>query len=627
MYLWYNGVKGVKIMIQVREQYGNIYVRILDTGQTFDKTLEKILKIKGRSFKQTTGEWMFGKESLGDLLRHFDNQIIWVQPLQEIVKDMDIDDELVKKHLSWLDDDDFKDWKLKPYPYQRVGAHYLADRGRAALFDGVGLGKTVQILGASQILMNRGKAQRVLVVTLASLKRQWAKEVEKFTNDKALYVYGPPQKRKKIIREFGRRNDIKYLIINYEVLRNEEYRNLIKEIPFDIVALDEAQKIKSGVEDRYLGIKPSQTALGCYDLNHIPYRFIATATPIQSKAEEIWSLFHFVDPNILGPWEVFRERYCKYHPRYGITGSQNLGELYYRISPYFIRRTKECPEVQQQLPKVQHSHIFLEMTDEQIKIENTILAKLEEIREEMKNITGSRINGNLMTPEEIYDGIQQGLITFLVENCDSPMLLAHEESSNMAKQILNQAGVDYKKLKRSPKLENLKEFAMQILNDEPNSKVVIFTEFERMARIIRDELPYSVMYTGQLSEREKQRAVESFRNDPNVKFFVSTSAGSTGLNLQVANYMIHFDMPFTATEIEQRNGRIDRTGNEFSNITIYYYIMSDSYEESMIELLFRKSQMANEILTGQAEKSSSRSQDVAKLAMQRMLRRKSKKVG
>ncbi|MFJ6277162.1 hypothetical protein [Bacillus thuringiensis] len=131
-------------MIQVREQYGNIYVKILDTQETFDYTLEKIRFIKGRIFNSKTGEWMFRKESIGDLLLHFSNQIIWDQPLKELIKDCDMNHELVNKHLSWEEDDnDFKTWSLKPYPYQKVGSHYLADRGRAAIFDGVGLGKKI----------------------------------------------------------------------------------------------------------------------------------------------------------------------------------------------------------------------------------------------------------------------------------------------------------------------------------------------------------------------------------------------------------------------------------------------------------------------------------------------------
>lgn len=614
-------------MIQVREQYGNLYVRILDTAETFDYTLEKIRNINGRSFNQMTGEWMFGKESIGDLLRQFDNQIIWNQPLREIVKKCEVEDELVLKHLSWEDDDDFKTWITKPYPYQKVGAHYLADRGRAAIFDGVGLGKTPQIIGACQILMNRGKARRVLIVTLNSLKRQWAREIEKFAGESAIAVYGAPSRRKKLIKGFASRNDVRYLVVNYETLRSAQYMKEIKKIKFDVVALDEAQKIKSGVRDPYLGITPSQNAAACYDLSHIPYRYIATATPVQSKAEEVWSLFNFVDPNILGSWEIFRERYCKYHPRYGITGAQNLGELYYRISPHFIRRTKEMPEIQQQLPKVAHSHIFLEMTDAQEKIQDHLMMKMEEIKDDSRKLSGSKvINGQLLSGEQLkeyYDGIIQGLQTFLIENCDTPELLAHPEASNMSKQIITELGLTEKEIKKSPKMEALKDFVKQVMNDEPNSKIVIFTEYERMARIIYDHVDHAVLYTGQISDREKDSVISRFREDPNTRIFISTRAGSTGLNLQVANYMWHFDLPYTATELEQRNGRIDRTGNQFPNITMYYSCMSDSYDEHMIEILFKKSELAKQILTGGVD-TTSKGKDVNKLALERMFRKKGK---
>lgn len=616
-------------MIQVREQYGNLYVRILDTYATFDYTLEKIRLINGRTFNMATGEWMFGKESIGDLLRHFDNQIIWNQPLREIVKNCQIEDELVLKHLSWEDDDDFKTWHVKPYPYQKVGAHFMADRGQAAIFDGVGLGKTPQIIGACQILMNRGVANKVLIVTLAALKRQWAREIEKFAGEQAIAVYGSPAKRKKLIKGFASRPDVKYLVVNYETLRSAQYMKEIKKIPFDVCALDEAQKIKKGVRDNFLDIQPSNNAAACYELKYIPYRFIATATPVQSKAEEIWSLYNFINPEILGPWEFFRERYCKYNNRFGITGSQNLDEIYQRISPYFIRRTKEMPEIQQQLPKVQHSHVFLDMTDTQIKIQNYLLDKLDEMKEASRGVSSSKVvNGMLLGPEqqkERYDGIIQGLQTFLVENADSPELLAHPDSSPMAHGIIRELGLSHKDVRKSPKMDNLKEFIGQIMNDEPSSKIVIFTEYEKMARLIYDNVDHAVLYTGQISEKEKDRAITNFREDPNTRIFISTSAGSTGLNLQISNYMIHFDLPYTWTDVEQRNGRIDRTGNPFPNITMYYYIMSESFDEHLLELLYKKDRTAHTILTGQAEKTSSKSPDVTKMALDKMFKNREKK--
>jgi len=210
-----------------------------------------------------------------------------------------------------------------------------------------------------EILKNQGKVNRGLIVTLSSIKSQWAKEVSKFTSHFATHAHGTEADRLKQLKAFKNDKSLTYFVINYEMLRNSKYLKLIKEIGFDAVALDEAQKIKSGVTDPILKMKPSQNAKGAYALKYIPYRFIATATPVQSKAEEIWSLFHFVDEDILGDWNYFREYFCKYHPRFGINGYKNQGELYYQIAPHFIRRTKKMPEIQQQLPKVKHDHVFL----------------------------------------------------------------------------------------------------------------------------------------------------------------------------------------------------------------------------------------------------------------------------
>lgn len=618
-------------MIQVREQYGNIYIRILDTAETFDMTLQRVTNIPNCTFITTTGEWMCGKEQLNYLLLNFDNQIIWNKPLSEIVGDMELNDDLVKKHLEWEKSDVFADFKIQPYPYQKVGAHFLADRGTAAVFDAVGLGKTLQIIGASHILFKRGytKNQRVLIVTLNSLKRQWAKEVEKFTQYKALAATGTASKRKKIIKGFNQRNDIQFLVINYELLRTKELFDLVYNCNFDIVALDEAQKIKSGVEDNMLNIQPSQVASACLGLDNIPYRFIATATPVTGKSEEIFSLYRFMNPNILGPWEQFRENYCKYHPRYGITGTQNLGQLYYAISPYFIRRTKEMPEIQQQLPKVSHDYVFLETTDGQIKVEDMLIQKLQDLKEQSKSIQGPKIiNGNLMSPDqqsEYYDGMIQGIYTFLIENCDIPSLLSHEEASNMSKALLTESGISQKEAGKSPKMDYVKDLVKQMLIDEPSGKIVLFTEYERMARIILNEFKdIGVLYSGQISEKQKDYVVERFRNDPETKIFVGTRAASTGLNLQVANHLIHFDLPFAATDIEQRNGRIDRSGNLFPNITIHYLIMEGSYEEQLLETLQRKSTVESEVLTG--NKASSTVKNPGEQALKKLMKKRQKQL-
>lgn len=614
-------------MIQVREQYGNIYVRILDTWETFNMTMDKIRRIQHRTYKENTGEWMFPKESIGDLLLNFGNQIVWTQPLSEIVKGMQINNELVKQHLSWQNDDDFKTWRMKPYPYQKTGAHFLADRKQAAVFDGVGLGKTCQVLGAVQILMNKGEAKRTIIVTLSALVRQWAKEVEKFTGHKVVPVTGTTARRKKLIKGFAEREDIPFLIVNYETLKIDSCMDEIMKIPFDVAALDEAQKIKNGILDPLLDMKPSQNALACYKLKHIPNRFIATATPIQSRAEEIWSLYHFLSDDFFGSWEMFRERYCEYG-RYGIRDYKNKAEMHSRIVPHFIRRTKNLPEIQQQLPQVAHDHVFLEMTPAQEKLEGILLGKIEDLKEEAKKVgsNGKIINGQMLSRDaakEYYDGMIQGYTTFLLAVCDTPELLTMSDSQ-LAHKILAEAGVTEKDITKSPKIEHLLEFHKQLMHDEPDSKIVIFTRFERMARLLQEKIPDSLLYTGQMSDKEREWAKESFINDPTAKVFIGTEAASTGLNLQVANYMVHIDLPWEPTQLEQRNGRIDRTGNQFSNVTILYYLMADSYDEHLIELLEKKADLASSILEGNIGRK--KINDFNKLAVERLMKNKAKRL-
>lgn len=609
-------------MIQVRTQYENCYMKILASDELFDLLLDKVCQIKNRTFNMETGEWMIPRKQIGDVLRIFDNQITWVNPLSDFVKNIPIEDDIISKHLAWENDQQFPMLKLNMYPYQRIGANFLLDKQQAAVFDACGLGKTIQLIGACCKLFEQKKAKRALIVTLSALKKQWSKEIEKFTHETGVSISGTNAQRLKLLSEFEQHNH-RFCIVNYEMLRSEEYRSLLLNMNFDVICLDEAQKIKTGVTDKTLRLTPSQNAAAAFAFKHVPYRFMATATPVQGKAEEIFSLFYFLDPNILGEWESFKKHFCKSHPKYGITGYENMTKLYTIISKYFIRRTKEMPEIQQQLPAVSHNHVFLEMDDVQNKVHQSILEDLLDMRDQARSISGYKfMQGKSLSPDEqktYYDNIIQGLQTICLATCDSPQLLA-KSNSNMAKKYIE--SINMTKYKNAPKLDQLLDLYEQIIT-EKDSKIVVFSRFERMIDLLSAIIPNSVVYHGQLSETIRQSNVQKFVTDPSIRCFLTTDAGSTGLNLQVANYAVHMDLPFDPTMIEQRNGRIDRSGSAFKNIQIYYYVMSDSYDEHLLSILDRKSDLAKSILDG-SKSSSSKQSDVSKLAMEQLLKHKIK---
>ncbi len=618
-------------LIQIRMQYNNIYIKILDNIDTFNETLQLVRMLPTRSFNLNTGEWMIDRCHIAYILHTIGDQIIWMTPLKEIVGNLYVADHIIQTHLSWEAKNEFENFKLDLYPYQKVGSNFLVHRGCAGVFDGCGLGKTPQLIGAfERIFRDQPGSNRGLIVTLNSLKRQWSKEINKFTGKTAIAVTGSGNRREKLIREFIEDDTSQYLIINYETLRTEKLLELIKSIPFQCVGLDEAQKIKNGVTDHKYKIYPSKISVATMQLNYIPYRFVATATPLKGKAEEIWSIFQFINPSVLGNWKEFRDRYCKCHDSYGITGYMNAEELYASIAPYFIRRTKQSPEIQQQLPTAQDVPIFLDMTSKQQELHDYLVDEYVKIKEAGKKMkSGPRqqtyeINNQKLSydeAEDYYDSISQAYQIFLLIVCDSPELLVMSDS-NMAKRILNEIYISDKDMK-SPKVDYVVEFYQQMTLDEPDSKVVIFTQFKRMADLIHSKLNNAVIYHGELSEKEKEDNVDAFVNDPHVKCIIATEAGSTGLNLQVANYMIHVDLPWDPTMLEQRNGRIDRTGNKFSNVTIYYAVMHNSYDENLLSILEKKSDLSDSIIDGGAGKIKNIARHIKEDAMKSLLKKRS----
>ena len=170
------------------------------------------------------------------------------------------------------------------FPYQHHGVQHLASTGRALLADDMGLGKTVQAIAACQVMRARGEAGRIVIVTMASLKHQWAKEIERYTAERAVVVGGGMHGRRIALE-----SDAPYKILNYELTWRELPR--LQDLDADILILDEAQRAKN------FRTKTAAT------LRAIPSRFlfILTGTPIENRLDDLYSLMQLVDPNIFGP--------------------------------------------------------------------------------------------------------------------------------------------------------------------------------------------------------------------------------------------------------------------------------------------------------------------------------------
>ena len=185
-------------------------------------------------------------------------------------------------------------------PYQPEAVDRMCERTKMLVAYDLGLGKTVITIAAIERLMDENKiTEPGLIICLSSLKYQWANQIEKFTDgtSKALVIDGTPKKRTAQYAEAmdWRTSGVDYIVLNYEQVVNDW--DAIKDLPRGFVVLDEATAIKSFRSKRSKHVKR---------LLHTPYRFALTGTPIENgKPEELYSIMQFVDPTVLGRFDIF----------------------------------------------------------------------------------------------------------------------------------------------------------------------------------------------------------------------------------------------------------------------------------------------------------------------------------
>jgi len=143
----------------------------------------------------------------------------------------------------------------------------------------------------------------------------------------------------------------------------------------------------------------------------------------------------------------------------------------------------------------------------------------------------------------------------------------------------------------APKLEAVIEYIEQVLEEDPNNKIVLFSFFKENLRLIKRasaKVTRSVLFTGDMNPQEKDEAKQEFSNDPNVRLFLSSDAGGYGVDLPMANYLISYDLPWSSGKLEQREARIIRLSSKFSHVTIATFVMQGSIEERQYEMLQQK---------------------------------------
>ncbi len=450
-------------------------------------------------------------------------------------------------------------------PYQQVGVRWLYLLARlglgACLADDMGLGKTIQVLSLLLVLQRQAaKREPSLLVAPASLLANWAAEIERFAPGLKAMIAHPSALPAAELKSPGRERleDVDLVITSYGSLLRLPW---IGERAWRLVVLDEAQAIKNPDAKQTRMVK--QLRAGA--------RLALTGTPVENRLGDLWSIFDFVNPGLLGSGKEF----TAFAKRLAEKAHGSYGPLRELVRPYILRRLKTDKKVISDLPDKTEIKAFCALSRRQAALYGDAV---REFAEQLKNSEGIQRRGLVLAYLMRFKQICNHPSHWLGDGAWS-----EEDSGKWAR---------------------LREIAEVIASKQ--EKVLVFTQFREMTGPLGGFLesvfggPGLVLH-GETAVKKRQELVRRFQEDERERFFVlSLKAGGAGLNLTAASHVVHFDRWWNPAVENQATDRAFRIG-QTKNVLVHKFVCRGTVEEKIDELMESKSRLAKDILEGGAE--------------------------
>lgn len=435
-------------------------------------------------------------------------------------------------------------------PYQARGYHWLRTLDRlhmgGVLADDMGLGKTVEVIALLKSLQAEKRVS--LVVAPTSLVYNWLSELERFAPElSAMVLSGTSAQRASQIEHVKQAGDVDVLITSYPLIRRDA--ELMRDIPFRVAVLDEAQQIKNAFSVGATAVK----------LLKADTRFALTGTPMENSAGELWSIFDFVLPGYLNTYAAFVRRY---------QDGRDTEDLRRRIRPFLLRRLKT--EVLTELPDKNETLLTAQMTTEQQKVYQ---ASMERLRQRVNRVMDEK-------------GLNRGRIevlscmTELREICCHPSLVLDGYQGS------------------SGKMELLLEMLPTALSQ--GRRILIFSQFTRMLKLLQRQLEnisITCLYLdGDTPSQTRMDMAEQFNGGFGQVFLISLKAGGTGLNLTGADMVIHYDPWWNPAAEDQATDRAHRIG-QTRKVDVIRLVTHATIEEQVVTLGQRKRALFDQLVT------------------------------
>jgi len=449
-------------------------------------------------------------------------------------------------------------------PYQQKGLNWLyflhSLQFGACLADDMGLGKTIQLLAFLNTLKANRQNPASLLIIPASLISNWVNELRRFSPEIKYYVAHPSAGKniEAVGSDKNFQNKFDLVITTYALSLKYDW---LKAHKWNYIILDEAQAIKNPAAKQTKAVKNLSA-------NN---RIIMTGTPIENRLSDLWSLFDFINPGILGSIKEFAD-FSK-----GLKGnSSGYARLKKIISPFILRRLKTDKLVISDLPDKVEMKTYSDLSKKQIVLYGNLV---EELKRKL---------------ERENEGIaRKGLIL--------ASLMKFKQLCNHPDQYLGRE--EYLE-HDSGKYLRLREICETIY--EKREKVLVFTQFKEITEPLKEYLEtifkhQGLVFHGSTPVKKRREIVEKFQSSEYIPFIVlSIKAGGVGLNLTAANHVIHFDRWWNPAVENQATDRAFRIGQK-KNVIVHKFITRGTLEEKIDAMLQEKTNLSNEIIQSASE--------------------------
>ncbi len=439
-------------------------------------------------------------------------------------------------------------------PYQLAGVRWLLTLYRlklgGCLADDMGLGKTIQVLALFLIIKHHLTTKKPhLLVVPASLLGNWQKELSRFAPSLRMHVEHSDS------MELGLPQDTDCCITTYGFLQRSTW---MKQMEWDLVILDEAQMIKNPNTKQTLSVKALKGSV----------RLNLTGTPVENRLGDLWSLFDFTSPNLLGSSKEF----TSYSKKAISEGSYThfVASLRQLTQPYILRRLKTDKTIIKDLPDKTEMQALCTLSSDQVRLYQ------ETITELAQKLT--------IVPREERRGLVLASLLRLKQICNHPdQWLGYGDYS----------------AQQSGKFLRLQEICEEIAAKQ--EKVLIFTQFREIIPALSLHLRAifgceGLELHGGTAIKKRTELVAQFQHEQGPPFFVlSLKAGGTGLTLTRASHVVHFDRWWNPSVENQATDRAYRIGQN-KNVLVHKFVCRGTIEEKIDELIASKQKLAKDIL-------------------------------